>query len=243
MKKIAVYFTGHYRNLNETWVNYSKLFKNTDNYTFDFYFFLWNISDHDRVYTKENDKIYQIKKITENDIIELCKDVKLIKLYEDFVLPESKNKPGAKQMFIVNEAFKYLPNDYDYYVRMRTDLFFFKTDIWNEICSYSNDLILPNSCWGDKHSNFPIRDIFNDLFWVGNYKGSKFLSMFYEYIDQLDYGFTEDGITKYIKSYANNITIRHFDDDFNLDRRTRGYEPWLTETPRDTQKRQLLENK
>ena len=37
-------------------------------------------------------------------------------MYKDFEMPLLKNKSGSKQMFMINEAFKYLPDDYDYYV-------------------------------------------------------------------------------------------------------------------------------
>ena len=245
MKKIAVYFTGHYRNLDETWINYLKLFKCTEKYIFNFYFFLWDISDHDRVYTRENNKIYKIREITDNDITKVCKeryrDIKLIKLYKDFEMPLLKNKSGSKQMFMINEAFKYLPDDYDYYVRMRTDLFFFKTDIWDNICVCKSDLILPDTCHGEKR-NFP-NGVFNDFFWIGNYKGAKFLSLFYDHIELINYDYLEYGIAEYIKNYGNSqlITISQFESDFNLDRRTRGYENWLVETIRDTNKRNFID--
>jgi hypothetical protein len=231
MKKFAVYFTGHFRNLNNLWANYNKMFLSTDKYQFDFYFFLWDTKDH-----TETD--ITIKK---SDILNICPNAKNIKLYKDFSLNHDyKNCNYSKQFFLIKEAMLNLNNFYDYYIKCRTDLFFFDTDPWDQICSLNSDIILPDIVWGFKN-NYPHNNIINDYLWITNYKALLYINSFYDYIPKSDTTYPEQDLANFLSKEKNTYSISHFKSDFNLERRTRGEESHLEETKRDTYRRRILE--
>ncbi len=236
MKKYAIYIVGHYKNLNETWPQYKQIFKNTDEILFDFYFTLWNVKD-------VNDN----SSITENDIYSLCPEAKKVNIIDSSIIPvDLPTKFEAKigyQWYMIYSGFNIIPPIYDYYIRVRTDLYFFDTNIFEEIKNMDADLILSSRVWYIK-MNYPYqKDAFNDYLWIGKYDISKYLADLYLQLDNYPVIYNEKAIVNHLLNYNKDITITHFKCDFNLDRRTRGAEMWLPESREMTARRNNLENK
>lgn len=235
MKKIAVYFCGHYRNLNETWGNYEKIFKRSDKFTIDFYFLLWTNKD-----------VNDLSLITKEDILKICPYAKKVEFIDpNYEIPHivSNFEPRLlNQLHCLNKCFEIIPNSYDMYIRLRTDLYFFDTDFMDEVVDMESDLILPDKVWYIE-KNYPFFGLFNDFFWIANYQTSQYIANTYYFLSEI----VDKSICleKLLSIRLNNapfkIKVSHFKCLFNLDRRTKGVEPWLTETIELTQKRKLLE--
>ncbi len=235
MLKYAVYISGHYRNLNETWEQYKEIFKNTDLSTFDFYFCLWNVKD-----TNDNTLI------TQESIYSICPDAKGVKIIEStYIPPDLSNKfpkPIYFQAYMIKSAFDLIPQNYDFYIRIRPDLYFFDKNIFREIEHIDGDLILPSKVWYC-NPNYPLtQHLFNDYLWIGKYNISKYIALFYDNVDKYEVACNETTLTNYLRDYNETLNVCHFTCDFNLDRRTRGAEMWLQESRDMTVRRQQIES-
>jgi len=171
--RIAIYLSGHLRNLSETIHIYRKVFQ-APTIEFDYYFTLWRTNhntDNDswNLYRNPHEAFYQI---TEADVYAICPEAKEVVLLDEFPLsPVYKNhKPSAVfQLYSLYKAFERLPPVYDRYVRLRTDLYFFKKIDWTQIVDTPYDLYIPETVWFNE-PNYPTSNIFNDFFWISTYR-------------------------------------------------------------------------
>jgi hypothetical protein len=236
MKRIAVYISGHFRNLNETWKQYSSIFQSSDQYTVDFFFVLWNVRD-----TSGN------VPLVEADVLALCPNAKCVKLLDSTLeLPPaySAMSPGlSKQFYGIYTCFQELPTDYDFYIRLRSDLYFFTTDFMPFIAQSDANLQLVETVWFN-HPNYPLSSRFNDYLWIADYKTSKYITDIYLGLPQLytkKANYSEKIFANYMLDIPFQISISHFVCEFNLDRRTRGAEMWHEESRIMTERRSKLE--
>lgn len=151
--------------------------------------------------------------------------------------------PGiVNQLYGLYTCFNKLPNDYDLYIRMRTDLYFFDTNFLNEIVECKSNLILPDKVWFS-NLNYPYSNEFNDFFWIGDYAASKYIADTYENLTELfKPGICNEQLlaSRLIHSPI-KFTISQIKCEFNLDRRTRGIENHLEETRYFTRKRKNVD--
>jgi hypothetical protein len=236
MKRIAVYIAGHFRNLNETWKQYSSIFRSTDQYTVDFFFVIWNVRD-----TSGNIPVVK------EDILQLCPTAKLIKFLDSsYEVPPSHSNctPNiVKQFYGIYSCFQEVPNDYDLYIRLRSDLYFFTTDFLPALAQSDANLHLVDNVWFN-HPNYPLSNRFNDIFWVADYKTSKYIADIYLVLPKLftkKANYPERILAIYLKNIPFQITISHFFCELNVDRRTRGAEMWYEESRVMTERRRKLE--
>ena len=243
---VAVYFSGHIRNLKDTIRNYRRVFQ-YPNFEFHYYFTLWRIN-HDTSndswnYNNEtHKKLVEITHITEKDVYDICPEAKKVVILEEFDLPPEFNgyKPATVfQMYSLYRGFQEVPDTYDLYVRMRTDLYFFKGIDWELIMNNSRkyELFIPE----DVHftlKNYPISDIFNDYFWISSYQVGKYISELFKKITSMEKGtFAEKYFALHIS--MNIPKIIHYPFDLALERRTRGFDTILDETTVYTQRRKV----
>lgn len=225
MIRIAVYFSGHFRNFDQTWSQYKNMFQNTSQYSFDFYFGLWDIKD-------TNDKT----PITESDILKVCPNARKIIILnssidhsQDHYKHDNHGKSVVNQIYGIYKTFNIVPDSYDYYMRMRTDLYFFDfnfLDILKTLRSKTN-LILPAKVWY-KEKNYPAKMVFNDYMWFSDYETAKYIASLYTDILQYNPTYLENLLAVHLSK--KDFTIMYFDCCFNLDRRTRGEEMGLPES-------------
>ena len=230
MKRCALYITGHFRNFNETWNQYATLFVNSPLATFDVYCTLWDVRNTD-----------DPTPIHEEDVRAVCPHATSIR-----ILPSSEpvetyrhTLPVASQLYGIHRAFQDLPDSYDWYIRLRTDLYFFDGDFLTQILTSTEpaDLWIPKIVWYTE-PNYPVGDVFNDYMWVGRYGISKYIADTYPCLRDIAPTYAEQLLGRRVRSYAHPLRIQHFDCLFNLDRRTRGYDMYLLESRELTRLRQ-----
>lgn len=246
-RKIAVYFSGHIRNLKDTIRNYRRVFQHP-NLEFDYYFTLWR-RNHDSSNdswnnnNQTNKHLVDISNITEKDVYDICPEAKKVVILEEFDLPPefSGYKPSAVfQMYSLYRAFQEVTNTYDIYVRMRTDLYFFKGIDWEFILNNSHEyqLFIPENVHFTL-KNYPNSDIFNDYFWISSYQVGKYISELFKKITSMKKGmFVERYFAVYIS--MNMPKLAHYPFDLALDRRTHGgFDTNLHETSVYTERRKI----
>lgn len=228
-RRVAVYFSGHIRNLKDTIHNYRKVFQHP-NVDFDYYFTLWR-KNHDTANdswnhnNQTNKKLVNISNITEKDVYEICPEAKNVVILEEFDLPPefSGYKPSAVfQMYMLYRGFQEVANTYDIYIRMRPDLYFFKGIDWEFILNnaHKHELFIPKNVHF-AGANYPNSDIFNDYFWISSYEVGKYISELFKNIRSMQKGMiTEKYFALHIS--LNMPKLTHYPFDFALERRTRG---------------------
>jgi hypothetical protein len=226
MIKIAVYFCGHFRILNETWKQYQIMFKNTEQFTFDFYFGLWNKMD-----TKD-DTI-----VKEQDVLNICSFAKNIVIFDSNTQNENNL---VNQLYCIYNTVEMLPSSYDYYIRMRTDLYYFDFNFLYALKQLNNciekpNLLIPSNVWYNQ-KNYPHTDVFNDYMWIADYKTTKYIASLYNEIPVNNSMCLENLFAYHISKQE--YIIWNFKCCFNIDRRTRGNEMHLLESNELTTRRQ-----
>jgi hypothetical protein len=236
-RRVAVYFSGHIRNLKDTLLNYRRVFQH-QNFEFDYYFTLWrknhdtsNDSWNHNIATNKN--LVGISNITEKDVYELYPKAKKVVILEEFDLPHEFNgykSAAVFQMYSLYRGFQELPNTYDLYVRMRSDLYFFKGIDWDVILNYSHtyQLIIPEVVHFNL-KNYPSSDIFNDFFWISSYQVGKYISELFKNITNME---KNTLIEKYFALHIsmNMPKLIHYPFDLTLERRTKGFDSHLHES-------------
>ena len=107
-------------------------------------------------------------------------------------------------------------------MRMRTDLYFFKSIDWKFDTNY--ELLIPKIVHNNQ-PNYPNNVYFNDFIWIGKYAISKYIADLYHTI--LEYGPTNSPTEYFFAVHMRNrlqTKILHCDFDFELERRTSGFE-------------------
>jgi len=228
MKRVAVYFTGHLRNLSDTWPNYKRFFSDPS-IQFDYYFTLWRKShttssnSWDKI--NASGKIFvPIYDITEQDVYKICPEAKYVKIIDSVIHNKEYLKyyeGTVSQMYIISDMISNIPNDYDYYIRMRTDLYFFKAPKWSECLG---DFVVPEDVHWNKINYFsPISKLFNDYFWVANYSITRDIADIYRDILTYPKGLITEGYFA-LHMTKKNLVPDHYEFELTLDRRTRGFE-------------------
>lgn len=241
MKRVAVYFTGHIRNMNELWPHYKKIFQNSEKVTFDFFFTIWDVKNVNDVMKVEKED----EPVTPEFIQSFCPEAKSIVILKssDFILPEylKDYKPNlVSQMYGIYQAFSNVPDTYDYYMKMRCDLYFFTTNFFTNIFDTPANLYLLDTCWY-KNKNFPAFWACNDFLWIGDYKISFAIANLYNSLHEYS---NIDSFEKVLADFLQKqtfVSIHNFVCEVNLERRTRGYEMWLEESRFMTEKRKQIE--
>jgi hypothetical protein len=234
--RVAVYFSGHLRNLSDNWANYKRVFTNTDSIQFDFYFTLWrkNHVAESRSWADNNIKgkiLMEPRDISEEEVLAICPGAK-VKILGEYIVEESHGeykKHIASQFYIIGKSFEEVPEGYDYYIRMRTDLYFFKGIDWDKVFSKKCDLIMPKSIHYNR-TNWPNGKYFNDYFWISDWATGKYISRMHEVMPKESKLHVAE---RYLAIHLTNkpgISINHYDFDIALERRTRGFDDNLEET-------------
>ena len=224
MARIAVYITGHFRNFNETWPRYKALFKQTP---CDIYIALWDVRNSS-----------DPTPVTVEDIRAVCPDATHIQVLPSAHPPacHGHTTAVAGQFYGLHAIFKVLPSTYEWYVRLRTDLYFFETDL----LSYPSpraDLWIPEKVWHTE-PNYPARDVFNDYVWIGSYAISAYLADTYTALPELRPTYMEELFARRLRAYPHPLRIGTFPGTIALDRRTRGEDLFLPESHELTRRRQ-----
>ena len=236
--RVAVYFAGHLRNLEDNWANYKRVFSHPD-VQFDFYFTLWRKNhtatseswNHSNATGKQ---LLEIRDITEGDIYCICPYAKGVQILEEKTFASEYDgyaKNILPQLYCIQKAFLAVPKDYDYYVRMRTDLYFFKGVNWPDALG---DCVIPSTVHFGK-PNYPNSDLFNDFFWIGNYEANLYITSIYDYILNYDKSLIVERIYRSHMAVG-PLKLRHYPFEFALERRTRGFDG-LPETGPYTERR------
>lgn len=230
MKRFAVYVTGHFRNLDETWPQYASIFVDTPQSTFDFYFTLWTVRNTD-----------DPTPVREEDIRALCPRAKSVRLLPSNQTVElhGHEPPIAYQLYAIQEAFRDVPATYDWYVRIRTDLYFFDATFFDQILTSDPgiDLWISEKLWYTD-ANYPARDILNDFLWIGNHRISEYLASTYAALPTIEPSYMEHVLGRRLRHCPFPWKLGHFRCLFNLDRRTRGHDMYLIESQDLTRLRQ-----
>jgi len=228
-RRVAVYFSGHIRNFKDNIDNYRRVFQHL-NVEFHYYFTLWR-KNHDTAnnswnYNNEmNKKLVDISNITEKDIYDICPEAKNVVIIEEFDLPDEfsgYNPSAAFLMYSLYRGFQELADTYDLYVRMRTDLYFFKGIDWEFILnnSHTYELFIPENVHYTS-KNYPNSNIFNDYFWISSYQVGKYISEIFKQITSMPRGII---VERYFALHIsmNMPKLLHCQFDLALERRTRG---------------------
>lgn len=236
--RVAVYFAGHLRNLEDNWGNYKRVFSHPD-VQFDFYFTLWR-KNHTATWESWNHsnatgrKLIEIRDITEGDIYSICPSAKGIQILDEipFDLEHSRYaKNIIPQLYCIQKAFLAVPKDYDYYIRMRTDLYFFKGVNWPEALG---EFVIPSTVHF-RVPNYPNSDLFNDLFWIGDYEANLYITSIYDNILKYDKSLIAERLFR-VHMDAGSLKPKHYPFEIALERRTRGFDG-LPETGPYTERR------
>ena len=227
MARVAVYITGHFRTFNESWPRYEALFVRSP---CDVYIALWD------VYNTTDPT-----PVSEEDIRAVCPEATSIQ-----ILPSSQpldcyghTSAVAGQLYGLHAIFQVLPTTYDWYVRLRTDLYTFDTDILAPVAPTA-DLWLPEKVWHTE-PNYPARDVFNDYVWIGSYAISAYLAATYTALRDLQPTYVEELLGRRLRAYPAPLRIGHIPGTIALDRRTRGQDMFLPESHDLTRRRQERE--
>lgn len=232
MKRIAVYIIGHLRNFHETWPQYATIFASTPEVTMDLFLTIWDVRN-----------TTDATPVTEADVRAICPQATHVQ-----ILPSSQplERHGHTEamtgyLYALQEAVRSLPPTYDLYIRLRTDLYFFDTDLIAQVLSCPDpvDLWIPEKVWYTE-PNYPARDVFNDYLWIGPYAVTAYLADTYRNLATLAPTYMEELLARRLRAYPGPLSIRHFRGLFNLDRRTRGEEMFLPESRELTYRRQQL---
>ena len=230
MKRIAVYIVGHFRNLNETWSQYAAMFANRPEATVDIFLTLWDVRN-----------TTDPTPVTETEVRALCPHAKDVHILPSSPPPDQSGHTAAiaGQLYSLQEGVRRIPDSYDWYIRMRTDLYFFQTDVLDRILSspLDVDLWIPEKVWYSE-PNYPARDVFNDYMWIGTYAATRYLADTYSVLPTLTPTFMEELLARRLRTYP--LRIGHFSCLFNLDRRTRGQDMFLVESQELTRRRDQL---
>lgn len=232
MKRAAIYIIGHFRNFNETWAQYSKIFANSSDVTFDIFITFWDVRN-----TKDQTSI------TESDVRAVCPDAKHVQILSSKQPLErhghTENMTGY--LYALQEGVRILPPSYDWYIRLRSDLYFFDTDFMSQVLSSQDyaDLWIPDKVWYSS-PNYPGRDVFNDYLWIGTHAITTYLAETYAVLSSLEPTYMEQLLARRVQMYPSSLKIKHFSCLFNLDRRTRGEDMFLQESIELTNLRQRL---
>jgi len=244
--RIAVYFSGHIRNLKDTIQNYRRVFKHPA-LQFDYYFTLWRKNhntendswNHNNIMNKT---LLDITKITEEEVYNICPEAKKVVILEEFEVPLEFQgyKPSTVfQLYSLYKGFQEVPPTYDLYVRMRSDLYFFKDIDWKYILNNSSryDLFIPENVHYNL-KNYPSSHIFNDYFWISSYKVGKYISEIFKNLTNMEKGhIVETYFALYISKNIPKILNHPF--DLALERRTRGFDANLNETAIYSERRKI----
>jgi hypothetical protein len=238
MTRVAVYFAGHLRNLQDNWANYKRVFSHP-HIQFDFYFTLWRKShtttstswQHSNVTGK---KLVEIRDITEGDVYCICPEAKAVNILDEISFgPEyaGYGKNIIPQLHCIRKAFLAVPKDYDYYIRMRTDLYFFKGVNWPEALG---DCVIPSTVHFGV-PNYPSSDLFNEFIWIGNYEANLYITSIYDCILSYDRSQITERLYR-MHMDVGSLKPRHYPFEVVLERRTRGFDG-LPETGPYTERR------
>jgi len=242
--RVAVYFCGHIRNFKDNIANYRRVFQHP-NVTFDYYFTFWRanhiaVNDSWRYNNSINKKLLDITNITEADVYAICPEAKKVVILEEFELPREYTPYGLStvyQTYCLYKAFQELPDTYDLYVRMRPDLYFFKGIDWGTILKTRDtyDLFI-SEILHFRLRNYPNGDMFDSLFWITDYNVGKYMSELFTVINKMEGGKT---LECYFATHLFNNRPRVIQSPFDLtlERRTRGFDANLDETPVYTRRR------
>lgn len=245
MYTIAIYFSGHVRNLKDTIANFKRVF-NCEGVIFDYYFTFWKVNhtqsgDSWKFNNKQNKQLVPLYDITEADVYAICPEAKRVKILESYSIPqEYAAYPDFRicQLYSLYQSFQDIPDNYDLYVRMRSDLYFFKGIDWKYILDkrHTHTLFLPSTVWYTQ-KNYPTSTLFNDFFWVSSYPIAKALASAYTTLLHIP-AITPDTIVErifqlycdYLIRLQTPLTLLHCDFDVVLERRSRGFDANLVET-------------
>jgi glycosyl transferase, family 25 len=227
MARIAVYITGHFRNFNETWPHYEALLLQ---HPCDIYIALWDVRNW-----------ADPTPVTEADIRAVCPDAKHIQVLSsdqplDFY---HHTRAFASQLYGLHAIFNVIPSTYDWYVRLRTDLHFFDTDLLGPLAPTA-DLWLPEKVWHTE-ANYPARDVFNDYAWIGSYEISAYIASIYTAMRNLPTTYMEQLFAWHLRAYPHPLRIGVIPGTVALDRRTRGHDLYLPESHDLTRRRRERE--
>jgi hypothetical protein len=232
MKRIAVYIVGHFRNFNETWPQYATIFADSSDVTVDIFITFWDVRN-------TNDT----SPVCEADVLKICPNAKNVQILSsrEPLNTHGHSKNVAGQLYTLQEGVSIVPDSYDWYVRLRSDLYFFQTDILQQVLSSSDqvDLWIPEKVWYTE-ANYPARDVFNDYLWIGTRAITEYLAQTYAALPTIPHTYTEELLARRIRAYPSHLVIKHFACLFNLDRRTRGEDMFLQESRELTALRQQL---
>jgi hypothetical protein len=224
MARIAVYITGHFRSFNETWPSYETILTKTP---CDIYIALWDIRN-------SND----FTPVTVEDIRAVCPIATHIEVLPSATPLECHGHTTAcaGQLYGLHAIFKVLPSTYEWYVRLRTDLYFFETNLLS-IPNPSADLWIPEKVWHSE-PNYPARDVFNDYVWIGSYAISVYLADTYTALPNLQPTYMEELFARRLRAYPHSVRLGTIVGTIALDRRTRGEDLFLPESHELTRRRQ-----
>lgn len=236
-RKVAIYISGHLRNLKDTIHNYRRVFR-SPGIEFDFFFVLWKVN-HTTESTswKHNNatqkKLVEIQAVTEADVYAICPEAKKVILLDEHILPPEYDKHDrsiAYKDYGLYRAFLEVPDTYDLYVRLRTDLYFFEGIDWEYLFHHKStyNLFLLQKAHFTK-LNYPGSRIFDDSFWISTYAVGKYISEMYLNLPTMKRGKrTEEYYADYLD--REKFSILKYPFDLAIERRTRGFDDNLEET-------------
>ena len=249
MKRVAVYFCGHLRNMKDTFANYRRVFRDP-NVQFDYYFVFWKVShcaagnSWDQL-NRKGEKVHDVYRVTEEEVYAICPEAKKVILLDEYTLPvkeQGYNQAMVYQMYSLHEAFKEIPQGYDLYVRMRPDIYFFTGIDWTSILAQKDtyELFVSDTVHFTKR-NYPYTDIFDAFFWVSSYDIGKYIADIYLHIHDLAKVCKKKNCEQHFAHYLSRkkISILHCAFQIALERRTRGLEDTKEETIAYTRRRQI----
>lgn len=229
MVRIAVYITGHLRTFDRTWPQYRLLLKSLP---VDIYIVLWDVRD-----------TTDPTPVTEADVRAICPQATLVQILPSSTplsVGHARTTAMSGQLYGLYRALQEMPQTYDWYLRMRTDLYFVDLECLSRIdfTAKDVDLWLPERIW-NVDPNYPARDDFNDYLWIGTRAASAYLADAYTLPTESAPPYLERLLGEHLRK--SSFRIRHFPGEFNLERRTRGCDMSAPESQRLTPARALYE--
>jgi len=234
-KKVALLLVGHVRNFDALANHYKEIFLFDDKKVeVDVFAHTYLNLDWDRDYRKNKTTISE-----KYEKINLDKEYfsTLPIMVKDMVFEEEyQNKDKTlNQWGKVSNAYKFISSydEYDYVIRARFDLWFFQKFPYEIINDESVDVFIPEEVWKSGISN--LNHHINDFIIVSNKKATKVLENFGSFVQQNQGIYSEKVLAMFLRN--SGLKCQNYKLDFNLERRTNGYETWCVGANADTERR------